>query len=224
MTLTVARLARIVTMNTQLLKDLSVEDLLQYHPLLNAQGFPFGKGRKVKPIKARPINTILDKGDSAHSVWEKLLLATLEGHETLRRDGFICWGEGGDVWQQKGDKLHGKYSPTEVDADGWTTFVPKPGDDAVMNVHQVTANSGSLGPCGGFCVINPWWGDKRVVSAEVLAAAGVDPTACGLKPGDQVELFLHYGVEGDYVLQNLKDGKDTYRVAKAFYENTYENE
>ena len=54
-------LARICTMKPVLLKDLSVEEVLQFHPLLNAQGFPYGKGRKTKDIKARPINTILDK-------------------------------------------------------------------------------------------------------------------------------------------------------------------
>jgi len=217
-------LARICTMKPVLLKDLSVEEVLQFHPLLNAQGFPYGKGRKTKDIKARPINTILDKSESEHSVWDKLLLATLEGQESLKRDCFICWGVNDDVWQQKSDKLHGKYTPVETDVDGWITYRPKEGDDAVMNAHQVTSAQHSLGPEGGFAVINPWWGDERVVPASVLADAGVDPAACGLKPGDQVKLFLHYGVDGDYVLQNQKDAQDTYRVAKGFYEATYENE
>lgn len=210
-------------MNPTLLKELSLDEAIQFHPLLNAQAFSYNLGRKVKPIKARPINTILDKADSKNSVWEKLLLATLEGQESLRRDSFICWGVNNDVWQQKADKLHSKYTPTEVDADGWVTFVPKEGDDAVMNVHQVTAASHTLGPCGGFSVINPWWGDERVVPKSVLDAAGIDPAVCGLKmEGPSVKLYLHYGVDGDYVLRNRKDLVDTYRVAKGFYEATYE--
>lgn len=215
--------ARIVTMNTELLKVLPVEQVLQVHPLLNAQAFPYGRGRKTKPIKARPINTILDKSDSDQSVWDKLLLATLEGHETLKRDCFVCWGVNSDVWQQKRDKLLGKYNPTDVDEDGWITFVPKEDEGAVMNRHQVV-NSPSLGPNGGFCVINPWWGDERVVDASVLSAVGIVPEQCGLKPGEQVKVYLHYGVAGDYVLQNLKDNTDTYRIAKGFYEATYDDE
>ncbi len=221
--LTEGRIAKLVTMNPELLKELSLEDVLRFHPLLNAQGFAYGTARKTRPIKARPINTILDKEDG-QSVFEKMLLSTLEGSQPLKRGSFICWGVDNDVWQQAKDKLHAKYMPTEVDEYGWVTFVPKDGADAVMNSHQVTTADGDLGPCGGFAIVNPWWGDERTVSADVLEAAGIDPEQCGLKPGAQVKLYLHYGVEGDWVLQNQKDAKDTYRIAKKFFASTYEIE
>lgn len=215
--------ARLVTMNTRLLKDLPLEEVLRVHPILNAQAFPYVCVRKVKAIKARPINTILDKSDQTQSVWDKLLLATLEGQQTLKRDSFVCWGVNDDVWQQTGKKLHDKYMPTETDVDGWTTYVPKPGDDAIMNAHQVTAEH-QLGPAGGFSIINPWWGDDRRVPRQMLEAAGIDPVSCGLNDGEQVKLYLHFGVEGDWVLQNLKDKVDTYRCARSFFDATYEVE
>lgn len=211
--------SRLVTMNTVLLKELSLEDVFTVHPLLNAQGFPYVQARKVRPIKARPINTILDKSPQTQSVWEKLLLATLEGQQSLKRDSFICWGVNDDVWQQTHKKLHDKYAPTETDVDGWTTYVPKPGDDAVMNAHEVVEG---VGPHGGFSIINPWWGDERLVPREVLEVAGIDPAQCGLKDGEAVKLYLHYGVIHDMVLQNRKDGADTYRVARSFFDATYE--
>lgn len=211
--------SRLVTMNTALLKELTLEDVLSVHPLLNAQAFHYVQARKVKPIKARPINTILDKSPQTQSVWEKLLLATLEGQQSLKRDSFICWGVNDDVWQQTQKKLHDKYAPTETDVDGWTTYMPKPSDDAVMNAFEVV---GQYGPCGGFSIINPWWGDERLVPREVLVSAGIDPVQCGLKDGDMVKLHLHYGVVQDMVLQNRKDNTDTYRVARAFFDATYE--
>jgi hypothetical protein len=214
--------AQIVTKNVALLKDLSLEEVLEVHPLLNAQGFTYGVGRKVKPIWARPINSILDKAETAHNIWEKLLLGTIEGQEALKRDCFICWGEADDVWQQKADKLHDKYTPVRTDVDGWTLYKPKP--DVDMNVCKVSSSAETLGECGGFSIVNPWWGDERLVDAAVLQAAGIDPAACGLKPGQQVKLYLHYGVEGDRVLQNQKDNVDTYVVADSFYRSTYEDQ
>jgi hypothetical protein len=215
--------SRIVTMNPVLLKDLPLEEVLAVHPLLDAQAFPYGQARKVKPIKARPLNTILDK--SQPSVWDKMLLATLEGSQALKRDAFVCWGVNNDVWQQTHKKLHDKYAPTETDVDGWTTFVPKEGDDSVMNAYQVMENGfGSVfGQHGGFSIINPWWGDERLCPREILEAAGIiNLERCGLKDGDMVKLYLHYGVQGDWVLQNRKDPQDTYRVAQSFFEATYE--
>jgi hypothetical protein len=78
--------------------------------------------------------------------------------------------------------------------------------------------------CWQFSIINPWWGDERVVSSTILAEVGVSAEESGLKPGDDVNLYLHYGVDGDQVIQKQSDHVDTYRVAKAFYEATYEGE
>jgi len=207
-------IAKLVTGNPALLKELSVEEVLEVHPLVNAQALSYANAQKVKPIKARPINTILDK--SLNSVFEDLLLATLEGQESLRRDGFICYGEAGDVWQQKKDALHKKYTPTEVDEDGWVTFVPKP--EAICGAAIVQDG----GEFGGFSVINPWWGDERVVHVGQLN--GCNPSDWGLEPSTDglVKLYLHYGVIGDIVIQNTGNKADTYRVARKFFDNTYE--
>jgi hypothetical protein len=217
-------LAKVVTMNTTLLKQLPLDDVLAVHPLLNAQAFQYGKARKVKPIKVRPINTILDTSEQSQSIWEKMLLATLEGAQSLKRDAMICWGVNNDVWQQTAKKLHDKYAPTEIDADGWVTFVPKPGDDAIMNAFQVIEDTPftRCGPAGGFAIINPWWGDERLIPVGIFEVAGIDPAACGLKPGEMVKAYLHFGVSGDWVLQNQKDSTDTYRIAKGFFDATYE--
>lgn len=212
-------ISKLVTGNPAILKELSVAEVLEIHPLLNAQAFQYGSARKTRPIKARPINTLLDK--SQNSVFEDLLLNTLEGAQSLKRDAFICYGEAGDVWQQGGDKLQKKYTPVSVDADGWMLFEPKTGDDALMNVCQITSENFALGEFGGFSIINPWWGDERVVDRSVLNDLGIDPVACGLVDADQVKLYLHFGVDGDFILQNRTDAKDTYRVAEKFFNNTY---
>jgi hypothetical protein len=145
-------------------------------------------------------NTILDKSEQTQAIWEKMLLATLEGTQSLKRDSFVCWGVNNDVWQQKADKLHDKYTPTEIDEDGWVTFVPKDTDDAVMNAFLVPASM--CAPAGGFSITNPWWGDERMIKSA--------------------KTYLHYGVAGDCVLQNVKDAQDTYRIAKSFFDATYE--
>ena len=230
-------IARLATGNVTLLKELTLQEVLEIHPLLHAQGFAFGKARKTKPIKARPINTILDK--SCPSVYEALLLNTLEAAQKVQPGSMICWGEAGDVWQQARAKLEQKYNPTGVDEDGFVTYVPKDGADAVMNAHQVTSEH-QLGPHGGFCILNPWWGDTRYVNeSDVRSLIGDTPFDCGsvtiVKPDSddakkdssrigKAKVCLHYGVDNDWVLQNQTDTIDVYRVAKSFFESTYEVE
>lgn len=222
-TLDLDKVLKAITLNVGVLKEMSLADVLAVHPLVNAAGLAYGKARKTKPIKVRPVNTILDKSPQTQTIFEKMLLSTLEGAQSLKRDSMICWGVDGDVWQQTKKKLDQKYTPTEMDEDGWVTYVPKEGDDAVMNYHTVTAEDAELGPGDGFAIINPTWGDERVVSREVLEAAGIDPVACGLKAtGDAWKVYLHYGKAGDTVLQNQKDSTDMYRIAAAFFVSTYE--
>jgi hypothetical protein len=196
-----------------MLKDLALEDVLKFHPLINAQDLPFRTVQKTKPIKARPINTILDKSDQ--SVFEKMLLATLEGSQDLKRDSFICWGVDDDVWQQDKTKLDKQYDITDVDADGWLTCVPKP--ESPKNGCQVVElpNGVAFGPEGGFSIINPKWGDKRVIPASVLQAAGI-------KAEVDVTAYLHYGVKEDWILQAPSEAADVYRVALKFFRSTYD--
>lgn len=213
MSLSPQAIARIVTLNTTMLKDLALEDVLKFHPLIHAQDLPFRTVQKTKPIKARPINTILDKSDQ--SVFEKMLLSTLEGSQDLKRDSFICWGVDDDVWQQTKAKLDKQYDPTDVDEDGWITYYPKA--ESPKNGCQVVElpNDVQFGPEGGFAIINRQWGDKRVIPASVLQAAGI-------KADVDITAYLHYGVKEDWVLQTPSDANDVYRVALSFFRSTYD--
>lgn len=188
-------IARLATLNGPLLKDLPLADVLEFHPLLDGASLEYIKVKKVKSLKARPISTLL----ISESVMSKIVLATLEGHEAIKVNAYVCWGVDNDVWQQTEKNLHAKYTPTHVDADGWIHFDPKP--DVPIDAAQVTEASGNLGPTGGFSIINPSWGDERVM--------------------DDKQVFLQYGVVGDYVLRGVSDVKDTYRVAQKFFNNTY---
>lgn len=194
-------LARVATMNTGLLKDMSLEEVLEVHPLLDASKLSYLRAVKVKPMKAKPISTILNDD----SVMNKIVLATLEGHQTVKANGFVCWGIDNDLWQQDEKKLHLNYTIASVDPDGWFHCVPK--DDAPRMACQITeavaAEQGfKFGPAHGFSILNPSWGDERVLGGK--------------------QVWLHYGVVNDYVLAMPTDTADTYRVARKFFDNTYE--
>lgn len=199
---------RVFTLNTKALKDLLLTDVLRLHPLLDAQALDYVVVQKTKPIKARATNTILDK--SNNSVFEKMLLSTLEGSQDLKRDGFICWGIADDVWQQTVEKLHQQYTLESVDTDGWIHCVPKP--DTPKNGCKIV--DAEFGPCGGFSILSPW-GDQRVLSAAALNEAGI-------AADEDKAVYLQYGVQNDWVLQNQSDLSDTYRVAVNFFDNTYD--
>jgi hypothetical protein len=193
-------MAKVLTLNGAVLKDLSLEEVLEIHPLLDAQLLGYVRALKTKPIRAKPMSCIL----SDKSVMAQVAMATLEGHQTVKAGSFVCWGIENDLWQQDGKKLHQNYTPKEVDAEGWTLFEPK--DDAPRNACQITetvaARLGfSFGPAGGFSILNPSYGDERVMGGK--------------------QVWLHYGVVNDWVLQMPNDPKDTYRVARKFFENTY---
>ena len=193
-------LARLVTMNTQVLKELPLEEVLAVHPLLDLSNVPFQTCYKTQPIKAKPISSILND----NSVFAKMVIATLEGHEAVKANAFVCWGIDNDIWQQTGKKLHDKYTPTSVDEDGWVHFEPKP-DTPVKGVQitqEVIDRHGlALGPFGGWAVLNPSWGDERVLDGK--------------------QVWLQYGVVNDFVMQGIGDARDLYRVANKFWQNTY---
>jgi len=224
MELTLGSIAKTVTGNNELLKDLPLE----LHPLANVQGLSYRRVKKTKPIKARPINTILDKTDSEQSVFEKMLLSTLEGAQTLGRNVFICWGCDNDVWQQTKQKLTDQYTLTDTDEDGWTTWTPKP--EAERNGFQVTEDCGfEFGPAKGWSCPNyntdrkEGWGDRRVVPASVLEDAGINPACIGYpEPQEQYILNFQFGVVNDWIIQRQEDHNDTYRVGERFFVNTHD--
>jgi len=81
MTLATVDFAPVITLNAKLLKDLPLDAVLEVHPLIDASSLEYQTVQKTKPIKARPINTILDKSET--SIFEKMLLSTLEGAQDL---------------------------------------------------------------------------------------------------------------------------------------------
>ena len=106
-----------------------------------------GRASKTKPLKAKPINTIM----TDMSIASKFLLATLEGQQSLRHDSFVCIGDDDDAWQQPREKLLAKYNIVDVDVDGWMTCVPKEGNE--VNVIKVTEH---FGCADGFKLVAQW--------------------------------------------------------------------
>jgi hypothetical protein len=96
---------------------------LESHPL-----YPIGditgwqSASKTKPIKAKPIQSLLSDED----VLTKFLLAALEGNQTLKANAIVCLGAAGDVWQQAPDRLLKKYKVTGFDENGWLICEPLP--------------------------------------------------------------------------------------------------
>lgn len=171
------------------------------NPFIDPSKLEFKWSKKTKPIKVKPLACIL----ADDSVINHVLLATLEGTETLRANAFVCWGVDNDLWLQDEAKLHNKYIPGHMDPDGWVHFDPKP-EVPVLSA-QVLEELFDLGPGGGFAIKHPQWGDKRVVGGEVM--------------------YLHYGVANDYLCKGVgKNGKpdhsDIYRVMLKFWKNTYD--
>lgn len=188
-------LARVATMNGNLLQELSVEQVLELHPLIDPTKLVFRRAKKTKPIKAKAINTIL----SDPTVQAKVLLATLEGNQTLKANSFVCVGVDGDYWQQAVDKILAKYTIESVDPNGWLTCVPKPENET--NACQILAADHKLGPHGGFSVIGQW-GEERMLDGK--------------------KVYLQYGVDGDCVMQNINDLADVYRIDQKMFRSTYE--
>ena len=189
-------IAKVATLNPAVLKEMDVEQVLELHPLLDPSQFQFVKVQKTKPIKAKPLATILID----ESVMSKMFLATLEGHQSLKSGSFVCWGVDNDVWQCSAKSIHDKYTPVSVDGLGWTLFEPK--KDTPVDACLIDERTFEFGPAGGFSVINPTWGDDRVVDGKAV--------------------YLHYGVAGDYVMRGLASEDDYYRIARKFFDNTYE--
>lgn len=189
--------AKLATLNGDMLKSMSVEEILAIHPLIDVSQLVFRKARKTKPIKVRAVNTLL----MDESIFAKVLLATLEGNQSLKANSFVCWGVDNDVWQQAEDKLHAKYDLKHVDPDGWIHCEPKP-ENATF-VCEITPENCNPGPASGISVLG-LWGDERVLGGE--------------------QVYLQYGVIGDYVMQNVDDPTDVYRCDRSRFDNTYEFE
>ena len=220
--------ANLATMNIDVLKTLPIDQVLPIHPFIDAQNLTYTRAIKTKSIKVKPINCIL--GAQIESVVDYLAMKTLEGYQNITANSFVCVGmdtpeDQKDFWQQSESKLHAKYRPISMDANGWVIYEPIGTEET--NACQIDASTIILGPKGGFCIVNPWWGDVKIVQAELLHQLGIkNPNPKNIiTEGERtgcIKVFLHYGIKGDWVLQNTSDAVDTYRVAQAFFKNTYD--
>ena len=172
-------------------------------PVINTAELSWGVAKKTKPIRVKPINTILADETVAH----KFLLATLEGSQMLKANSMVCIGDDDDAWQQTAEKLHKQYTPEAVDADGWTTFVPKP--EAVRDWAQICFSDEFQEAHGTKFALIAQWGERQSDGS-----------------------FLQYGEHGDYILRSADPDHgadsselwDCWIVARKIFEATYEKQ
>ncbi|WP_339683094.1 hypothetical protein [Gimesia maris] len=80
---------------------------------VNSAGLWF-TARKTRPLWAKEITV-------AQTV------STIEGQMAANVGDYLCRGSAGDIWPQKAETLHKKYSATgECDSEGWEKFTPRP--------------------------------------------------------------------------------------------------
>lgn len=113
-------------------------------PVISMSDLDTRTARKTKPVEAKPLSAIV----ADLPVLEHLQLTTLEGPQRLRQDAWLCRGRNGEFWQQTHEKLMEKYHSTGTDAEGWTTFVPRP--DNAVNAAQANGHR------EGFAVRGQW--------------------------------------------------------------------
>ena len=90
--------------------------------VLNTGDFSWDVAKKTKPLRAKPIASLLV--DS--TVLAKFLVDTLEAREPVGPGAIFCLGESNDAWQQTPKKLLAKYNVTDIDTEGWMVCNPKP--------------------------------------------------------------------------------------------------
>jgi hypothetical protein len=110
--------------------------------------------KRVRPIWARKV----ESDDT---------VKTIEGTEKVKAGDYVCRGEAGDVWPQTAKRLDEKYEKTaEVDAEGWTKYVPRADNQGVLaaavpHAFSVRAPWGTLsGKAGDYIVKN--FADREV--------------------------------------------------------------
>jgi hypothetical protein len=160
---------------------------------LDCTTLPWQTATKTKPIKAKPLISIMVD----RSVLSKFLLDTLEGKEPLGDGAVVCVGVSNDAWQQMPKKLLAKYTVVSIDEDGWMVCEPKP--DNAVNCIQVTpgimSRQGLTEPT--FSIVAQWGAQQ--------------PDGTMLQTGDV----------GDYVCCSRDDASDVWIVKRKIFDNTY---
>ena len=86
-------------------------------------------------------------------------------------------------------------------------FTPKANNPVLAcqiteSVRREFETASGMSPFGGWSIVNPSWGDERVLNGK--------------------QIYLHYGKVGDYVMKGASGPDDFYRIEKSFFDNTYE--
>lgn len=127
------------------------------------------------------------------SIATKILLSTIEGSQILKAGSMVCRGVCDDYWQQAPDRFLKQYSVTDITPDGWLVGTPKP--ESWRWSTQITDLQGAdeFAICGV-------WGDEQVVDGK--------------------QVFLQYGVAGDYICKSAENASDVWVVARKIFEST----
>ncbi len=166
--------------------------------ILDTSAIPWGVAKKTKPLRAKPMVTLLvDK-----SVMAKFLVDTLEAREAVGPNAMFCIGESNDAWQQTPKKLLDKYNVTNIDDEGWMVCVPKP-ENSVEFV-EVTRE---------LLERNGVW--------EAYLEAG-----CGYLQGEWGQTYEgHENLQqfslGDFIARNREDIADQWVVRRKIWVNSY---
>lgn len=164
-------------------------------PILDTKGLKWSIAKKTKPLRAKPMVTLLvDK-----SVATKFLIDTLEGREPIGPDAMFCIGEGGDAWQQTPSKLLKKYDVTDIDTDGWMVCTPK------------SENSVEF-----FVVTREW---LQLNAPHIPDGYGYVVGTWGETIDGNVNLQKFFA--GDAIVRNREDTIDQWVVRRKIWNNSY---
>lgn len=170
---------------------------------------PCNIGKKVKPLRAKPIKSIINDP----LIENAILINTLEGEQKIMENSMVCVGELGDVWQQKKEKLIQKYNIVNVDENDWLICEPKPEnnvycfqltEDLLLDneIRHSVSYRGFKDPTS-FLVIGQW-GKERWIDEG------------------RTKVYVQEGKLNDWICQNPTDPDDIWIVQKRIFDSTYE--
>ena len=164
--------------------------------ILDTSSISWGIAKKNKPLRAKPMVTLLVD----RSIMARFLVDTLEAREPVSPDAMFCIGESNDAWQQTAKKLLDKYNVTDIDADGWMVCVPKPENSVEffeVTVAHLRKARKVEGPADGYFLQGLWGGTFGAYN------------------------HLQAVSEGDYVARNRADTVDQWVVRRRIWVNSY---
>ena len=145
--------------------------------------------KKVKGIKAKLIALLIDR-----SIFDKVLINTLEGPQEPDKTNLLCVGEAGDIWQQTNAALHKKYNIVDV-KDGWYICEPKPENE--VEFIELTQELLDSIPFDWMYIKGKWGTTFRGV--------------------ENLQQFS----PGDFLCRQTYDHSDQWIVRQALFRNTY---